>query len=45
MSGYISFSLFDSTQLFKTPSICMLHDHIQTHYNGYNSSERVIIPS
>ena len=43
MSGYI-FSLFDSPQFFRASSISMLHLHSQTHYNGYDTSGRVMNP-
>ena len=44
-SGYISFSIFDSPQSFRTSLICMLHDHSQTHFDGYDTSGRVNSPT
>jgi len=45
MLGYISFSIFESPQLFRTSPIRMLHDHSQSHHTDYNSFGRVIIPT
>jgi len=45
MFGLISFSLFDRPQFFRTSTICVLHDHSQTHYNDQDYSGRVISPT